>query len=74
MITPSVACAHSDVASHGVQVGHPSREARLSDEAETGWCRACSEYVHRDLGEGAWTLRPKLERGAWLWRAYGRGW
>jgi hypothetical protein len=63
MGTPTAACPHASVASHGVEPG---------EEHETGWCRDCSEYVQRELGGSAWTVRFGFEKGAWRWRPYGK--
>jgi hypothetical protein len=64
MITPTAACAHSSVASHGVEPSDPSKLASvLAEEHETGWCRDCSQYVHRELGGSAWKLRIGYETG-----------
>jgi hypothetical protein len=73
MMVPTAGCPHASVASHGVEPGDPSRDGTRSEgEYEMGWCRGCSEYVHRELGGAAWSLRPGYEHGAWMWRDYGR--
>jgi hypothetical protein len=70
MITPTAACLHARVASHGVEPGDAARDTPLSaEDHETGWCRDCAEYVQRELGGSAWVIRPGYERGAWMWRA-----
>ena len=70
MSATTAECPHTHVASHGIEPGDPSSNARLPEEHETGWCRDCSQYVQRELDELAWRLRPGYAGGAWMWRAH----
>jgi hypothetical protein len=69
MIALTTVCSHPSVASHGTE----TRDRTMPGSAlrvvrETGWCRDCSQYVQREIGGVAWTLRLVPERGAWMWR------
>ena len=75
MMTPTAACLHASVASHGLEPADPSKllASVLAEEQEMGWCRDCCQYVHRELGAPAWKRRFGYETGAWRWRPYGIG-
>jgi hypothetical protein len=69
MFRRTAECLHTDVASHGTEPGDPlSGKAMLPGDHEYGWCRACAQYVQRELDSVVWIIRPGYARGVWMWR------